>query len=450
MASTTSMIERLRMISRNLFFLILLALLSGCSFLTQKVESLATPVVALEARPDKFNKKNFYCSENNKIQLLLEDDSTLKYYRPLIPGLFETKSFGFIQKASMLSLIEMSRRPDEAAPSARLQYFLHFNHKDYYFDFHPKNLKAPGKMSYLKGLEVLLKTFDKSKNLSDLAQTLDQYLPPNINVSPELENFFQTYKKDLIKHDSSSDIFSKGGEVLTKHESFKRINLRELINSFNKDNISNDSFYEFSKNSLHKVSPEPADLALKCNFDINKDNSLTEELFFTEQRKSHYFALKENDNFFIAVSSAMVQKPLEEYGTHYFINMLPSPFPLPVCQFTNSMQNMVLFSSSGRNPAQHFKHLVSYDINQVDSFQSLEDLLKFSRHLFLSNPDRILYESKRGRKSQLDFFLTMNFPIYHVEALGDIMGVATFKNGKYENKSLITDDRSKARLWCGP
>ncbi|MDD4976334.1 MAG: hypothetical protein PHY93_18390 [Bacteriovorax sp.] len=123
---------------------------------------------------------------------------------------------------------------------------------------------------------------------------------------------------------------------------------------------------------------------------------------------------------------------------------------MPVCQFNNSLQDIILFSTSGRNPAQHLKHLVSYDISLVDSFQSLEELLKFSRHLFLSNPDRILYESKRGRKSQLDFFLSMNFPIYHVEALGDIIGAGIFKNARREDLSLIADDRSKARLWCSP
>ncbi|MDD4975028.1 MAG: hypothetical protein PHY93_11790, partial [Bacteriovorax sp.] len=147
------------------FFLIFILFCASCSFLTKKVESLAAPKT-LESKFDKFNKKNLYCYENNKIQLLLEDDSTLKYYRPLLPKLFETKNFSFIQKATMLSLIEMSRRPDKASPSARLQYFLRFNNKDYYFDFRPKRLEDNSKMSFLKGLDVLLKTFDKSKPLS--------------------------------------------------------------------------------------------------------------------------------------------------------------------------------------------------------------------------------------------------------------------------------------------
>ena len=175
-------------------------------------------------------------------------------------------------------------------------------------------------------------------------------------------------------------------------------------------------------------------MVVKCNFDVNKDN----------------LSLEEGSNFFIAVSSSLVQKPLQNLQSTYFIKSRPSPLPLPVCQFNNSIQDIVLFSTLGRNPAQHLKHLVAYDINQINSFQSFEELLKFSRHLFLNNPDRILYESKRGRKSQLNFFLSMNFPIYHVEALGDIIGLSSFIKGKTEEKSLIADDRSLAKLWCGP
>jgi hypothetical protein len=449
MAFTILMIELKRMINRRFFVLFFILICAGCSFLTKKVESLATPKV-LESKSDKSTKKNLYCYENNKIQLLLEDDSTLKFYRPLMPNIFETKHFSFIQKAAMLSLIEMSRRPDEASPSARLQYFLRFNNKDYYFDFQPKNLDDNSKMSFLKGLDVLLKTFDKTKSLYKLAETLDQNLPKNINISPDLESFLQTYKNDLIKNEYLTDTFFKGDEVLTKHESFKRTNYKQLINLYNSDNISNDSAYEFSKNSLVNIDTGPTGPALKCNLDINKEYSSKEDVLYKDQKTSHYFAIKEGNNFFIAVSSSIIQKPFKNYESTYFIKSRPSPVPLPVCQFNTSLQDIILFSSTGRNPAQHLKHLVSYDIGLVDSFQSLEELLKFSRHLFLSNPDRILYESKRGRKSQLDFFLSMNFPIYHVEALGDIIGAASFKNGRHEDLSLIADDRSKARLWCSP
>jgi hypothetical protein len=432
----------------SLLLALFIVLISSCTFLTKKVESIAAPVET-ESRSEKF-KKNLYCMENTKIQILLEDDLTLKYYRPFLPKIFEEKSFSFIQKAAMLSLIEMNRRPDKATPSARLQYFLRFNNKEYYFDFRSKNLQDANLMPYLKGVETLLKDFDKTKNLTSLADILDKNLPPNINVSPELESFLNIHKNDLLKNETLSNTFLKGDEVLTKYESFKRNNLKKILSSFNSDSTSNDSFYESSKNSLLKIDSDQSDLTLNCNVDINKNSNSKEDFILDDLKKSHYFALKENDNFFMAVSSVIIQKPLKNFESTYFIKSLSAPVPLPICQFKNSLQNIVLFSTTGRNPNQHLKHLVSYDINTIDSFRSLEELLKFSRHLFLNNPDRILYESKRGRKSQLDFFLSMNFPIYHVETLGDITGYASFKNGKHEDMGLIADDRGTAKLWCSP
>ncbi len=437
----------MRMINYSLPLLIFL--LSGCTFFSTKVESLASsseknaPIV-------KINKKNLHCPNNNKIQLMVEDDSTLKLYNTLIGSIFENKNYSFIQKSALLSLIEMSRRPDIASPTARLQYFLRFNGKVSYFDFRPIKLDDDSKMPYIKALDMLLKNFDSAKSLSKLAENLDQLVPQNINVSPEFENFLKAYKNELIKNETLSESFIKGDEVLTKHESFNRISYRKIIANYLSEKLNNDSYYEFSKNPLFPVNDGQTDLDLKCNTDISVENRVKDDLFYSSQKKSHYFALKDGDNFFIAVSSATIEKPLKNYANTYFLKTRVAPLPLPVCQFRNVREDIVLFSASGRNPAQHLKHLVTYDISLVDSYQSLEELLNFSRHLFLSTPDRILYESKRGRKSQLDFFLSMNFPIYHVDALGDIIGAASFIYNGRQNQGLIIDDRSAARLWCSP
>jgi len=432
-----------------LLLMMALSLIFSCSFLTKKVEQLSTPIVS-ENRPIKIFRKNLNCFENNKVQLLLEDDATFKFYIPLIPPLFETDSFSFIQKAAMLSLIEMGRRPDLATPTARLQYYLRFNKKNYYYDFRPKNLADDTKTSYLKGIDHLLKSYDKSKKLNQLAEILDRHIPKTMGVSPDLENFLQIHKNDLFKNDVLADTFLKGDEPLTKHESFKRINFKKLIDIYYKQNLSNDSDYEFSKNGLMEIPSGQSGLDLNCNVDINLESTLQSRQRPEDQSNSHYFAIKDGENFFIAVSSVITQKTLKNLNSTYFFKSLPSSYPLPICQFHNSIQDIVLFSSTGRNPAQHLKHLLIYDINLADSIPSLDELLKFSRHIFLNNPDRILYESKRGRKSQLDFFLSMDFPIYHVDSLGDIIGMAIFKNVKNEDKSLISDDRSRAKLWCGP
>jgi hypothetical protein len=255
------------MTNKFLFFFIAF-LLSGCSFFSKKVESLVEPEEKKVAITKP--KKNLHCSENNRLQLMLEDESTIKFYRPLIPTLFETKNFSFVQKAAMLSLIEMSRRPDEASPSARLQFFLRLNGKVSYFDFRPEYLDDDSKMPYIKGLEVLLKNFGSEKTLTRLAEILDQSVPQNINVGPGLESFLQTYKIALAKNDTLLETFFKGDEVLTKHESFKRISYKKVVSTFYADKLSKDNYYDSAKNSLFPVDVGLSNLSVKCNADINK------------------------------------------------------------------------------------------------------------------------------------------------------------------------------------
>jgi len=271
-----------------------------------------------------------------------------------------------------------------------------------------------------------------------------------MNISLELESFLQNNKDELLKVEQFNNTFFKGDEVLTKHEYFKRTSIKKLIASYYSEKIHAENLYETSGDALLDLTPKGANLELKCNVDINKDNPTREKEFFSEQNKYHYFAIKEGDNIFIAVSSAIIQKPFRNIDNTNFLRTKPGLTPLPVCQFKNNLQDITLFSMGNRNPAQHLKHFISYEIERANSFQSLEELMNFPRHLFLNDPDRILYESKRGRKSQLNLFLTMNFPIYHVDTLGEIFGVAAFNNNKQEERSLVVDERSQARIWCGP
>ena len=90
---------------KKFYFLLLVLFLCSCSFLSKKIESLVD--ISENKTPEVLskNKKALHCFENNKVQMLLEDESTFKYYHPFIPQLFEGKNYSFIQKAVMLSHI---------------------------------------------------------------------------------------------------------------------------------------------------------------------------------------------------------------------------------------------------------------------------------------------------------------------------------------------------------
>ena len=348
----------------------------------------------------------------------------------------------------MFSLLEMSRRPDEASPYSRLQVYLKRNGKTYYYDFRPKNLEDDTKMPFLKGLDYLTQKFVPQKSLLSMATQLDSIIPQGIGVSLEFENFLKDNRKELLKNDEFTNHFFKGDEIITRYETFNRINYRSIVEHYMKG-FAKTADYEFEKNGLTANKSAKESYETNCNYDLSKEISLRDEIMSADQKKSHYIALSEGEDFFLAVSSTTLFRPFKTTPKMgYFMKSRPTAFPLPICEFKGKNQEIVLFSSEGRNPIQHLQHLEAYEIDQVDSVFTLNELLGFSRHLFLSNPDRILYESKRGRKAQLDFFLEMNFPIYHVDSLGNIFGHARFMGDKQKESVLYSDDRSTARLWC--
>lgn len=423
----------------------LLFCLSSCSYLTKKFESLT------EKKKEKIttnsNKKN-YCPIDSKVQFISEDEFSLKFYKSLNPAIYENKNISFIEKSVMLALLEMSRRPDEASPYARLQVYLKLNGKNYYYDFRPKNLADDTKMPFLKGLDFLTQTFSPKRSLLSIATNLDNVIPKGIGVSLEFENFLKENRKELAKNEVLTENFFKGDEILTKYETFNRVSYKNTVEQY-LNGFSKNADYEYDKNGLTANKSKKENYETNCNYDLSKETSLRDEIMSADQKRSHYIALSEGEDYFLAVSSTTLFRPFKTTPKMgYFMKARPAAFPLPICEFKGKNQEIVLFSSEGRNPIQHLQHLEAYEIDQVDSAFTLNELLGFSRHLFLSNPDRILYESKRGRKAQLDFFLEMNFPIYHVDNLGNIFGHAKFKNDKRQESVLYSDDRSTASLWC--
>lgn len=427
------------------FSLLSLLLFSSCSYFTKNIESLTTkPKEILEPN---LKKKN-YCPGNSKLQYISEDEYTLKFYKSLHPNLFENKKFTFIEKSIMLSLLEMSRRPDEASPYSRFQVYVKKNGKAYYYDFRPKKIDDDLKMPFLKGLDYLAKKFASQHSLLFMANQLDSLIPPSIGVSLEFESFLKNNRQDLIQNNELTLHFIKGDETITRYETFDRISYKKIIEQYLKDFSKNED-YEFEKNELAAYQSVKENYTMNCNFDLSKEISPHDEILNTNQEKSHYIALSEGEDFFLAVTSSTHLKPFKTSPKmSYFMKLRPAALPLPICEFKGKNQEIILFSSEGRNPVQHLQHLEAYEIDQIDSSFALNELLNFSRHLFLSNPDRILYESLRGRKAQLDFFLEMNFPIYHVNAIGNIFGYATFNNDRPKESALYSDDRSTARLWC--
>jgi hypothetical protein len=429
----------------------ILTVLTGCGFFSNKVEKIVEKEELKNYPVVKPAKKDLFCHEKSTQQILIEDEPTQKFYKPILSSLIENKNYSFTERAAMFSFIEMLRRPDAASPTSRFQFFLRLKGKDYYYDFYPDTKNGKASMPYMKGIEFLIKNLDGHSDFQKIVDRLETNVPSTFNVSSELEIFLQNHRKSISLNDELTEYFFKGDEILTKHESFKRLSFKKIYQQYKMLKYNSDSLYMPNEFQLRDVYTGTSDLKLNCNLDINKENISNEDIVQSKiSKNSHYFALMDGNNFFIATTSSVIPEKLENIKGTYFFKLISPSVPLPICEYKTQSQDTILFSTKGRLPSQHLRHLVTYDIGLADSQETIQELLTFSRHLFLSNPDRILYESKRGRKSQLDFFLSMNFPIYHVSVLGDIMGASIFNNKTESSKSLLIDDRSNSRLKCAP
>jgi hypothetical protein len=106
---------------------------------------------------------------------------------------------------------------------------------------------------------------------------------------------------------------------------------------------------------------------------------------------------------------------------------------------------MWLFSNASRDPGQHLYHLFRYGLAQVSSTQEVDKLLRHSRHLFLSDPVRLVIESDRSQDSQIENLLKLNIPIYNAEKLGNVWAYTQFQR---EGAHFIIDDRNFGAFSC--
>jgi len=154
------------------------------------------------------------------MQLIIEDDSALKFYSPLFSKLFKNKNYNFFQKTAILSMLEMLRRPDRATPSSRIQFYIHSQDLNQYYDFRPKDLDLKNSLPLLKAIEYILSLSPQKQSVVSLAKNIDQLHIHSFPVSSDFEQFLINHKKEILKDSNLAIYYSKGDDLLTKHENF--------------------------------------------------------------------------------------------------------------------------------------------------------------------------------------------------------------------------------------
>jgi hypothetical protein len=344
--------------------------------------------------------------------------------------------FKFIDKAVLWSLYQFNLRPDTSSPSSKLQIFLKINGKDEYFHFFSK---AEDTFPTLYGLEALLKKYNSKYSLYTLAKIADAQFKNHYKVSKNFEDFLYNNREELRKNSTFKRYFFRGDETLRENENISAYALTNIIRLYqqkkkNKDYQLSQKLFSYDKSIRFKS---------QCNYDMNMySNSIY--LIHKDFIKSHLFGIKDGTNFLLA-STSQDLGALTQLNNSPFFKGRSQSRSAAFCKFNfEKDQNIWMTSTESRDPGQHLYHLIEYGIEKVKTIEDLDQIMRFSRHLFLENPHRLIIESKRSSQEQLDRILKIDIPIYNANQLGKVWG---FYSTRGLHKFII-DDRGKGEVSC--
>ncbi|MFY7993212.1 MAG: hypothetical protein ACOVP4_07975 [Bacteriovoracaceae bacterium] len=409
-------------------------LFGGCSFFINKIDSNV-----LEKEHIKVERPYVptYCyNEKPSLQLVGTNKDAQDQYRAFIKG----KKLSFIDKVVFWSLIQFQIRPDLSSPTARLQYVIRHQKEIFYFDFFSEDQQ--NQYPYLAGLDYLLQIYKARKPLSWYTKELDQF-KFSFKTGRSLAQFLDEHKDQIKKDQNLVKAFYRGNEVLKEDERLPVLNFSQIEKNYQtklKDQriVSNASLFDFVKTkSVHTI----------CNYDFTLyENSIF--LIDKKQNPSNIFGVAEDDSAFMATSGQRLDglKSVLNEPVFQGVSKVRSSAVCIIEKTTKSGQDfMWLFSNASRDPGQHLYHLFRYGLTKVSTTQDVDKLLRHSRHLFLSEPVRLVIESERSQNQQIENLLKLNIPIYNSEKLGNVWAYTQFQK---EGAHFIIDDRNFGAYSC--
>jgi len=378
---------------------ILLILIVSCTLVVPKSSDL---------RDIKEISQNISCEKPAKIQLFSSqkviNDNFYEFYSSDNP-------FNQTSLISAWMLIQMNYRPDLTSENSQFLATIIKGSKTYVFDSYTNN------HNYLNFIAYFNLRFNGSHSLGQIAKIINKDHPKNFRISGDFSQYLKKNLKFIKKSKILSAHFLRGSEYLRENERLKPLNFSHITKRA-KD-------LKFKQTKLKKSGE------LYCNtsqFKTIRSSSL-----------SNSFSIKIG-NFIVMMSTSQINQ--FSPGPNFFLKTSMSKFPKTLCYFNNKISAW-LISDQGRSPYQHLNHLAQFNIHQSMDKKELEEYLNFSRHLILKNPIRLIYESNRGSRDQLDKLLKFDIPIYYSGNLGNIFGVA-----KDRHSYLLKDNRVASEIKC--
>lgn len=328
-------------------------------------------------------------------------------------------------------LLEMYYNPDSITDRSRVQLFYKTKLKNKYIE------TLDSKAGILNHLNQFLKIEKSIKTLSELNQNVLTKIPNGILASHSLAKFISTNKKEISKNPLLATLFLKGDDTLAPFETFKKVPLK-IPTKFQNSEFKTESqltSYPLETNTIH------------CNFDLAQIQEFTSSLTKSENTDAYYFGKQmNNDEMYIVVISSNIKSDLKNTNDHYLITGEETKEAIPFCFQQLDHKFIYSISTEGRDPAQHLSHFLDYGLFESENLIDLVGHMKFTRHLFLKNPDRLLFESQKARTEQMSFYHTMNIPLYHMEKIGNVLFWGQFN--KRKEASFIIDERGTGEIRC--
>jgi hypothetical protein len=387
----------------------------------------------------KATKTKNYCEKTKSFSLVSENEKNQESFKSFLAELKTKYKLTFADEIALWSLLQMNIRPDLSSPSSKLQFFIKQNKRTNFFHIFTKN-KQKG-YPYLHGISLILKKYRSNYNLLQLAQLFDSSYKKRIFVTESFESFLKTKKDKLKAMSSLKRHYIRGDETLKKNETISKQKLSPLVKEYYKQlrnteySVSNYLF-NYKRNNL---------INAQCNYDMGLYSSSI-YLIHKDIIQSNSFGLKKGNSAFMADSTQEI-KEITTLGKTLYFKGTSQTRSTAMCQFNLPLKEqweLWLISTQSRDPGQHLFHLMEYGLHDMQKLSQIDGLLKFSRHLFLKNPIRLILESERSNPEQLNELLKLNMPIYNANKLAKIWGYYSNNN----KKSFVVDERRPGSLTC--
>lgn len=415
-----------------MFKLLLLFTLSSCAFFINKIDS---PIEKDPAILKKEPVQSGYCPIEKKVdfQLVGTSDNSQSVYSEFIR---QQKGLDFLDHFALWNLFQLSIRPDQSSATSRFQVLFHDDQKTYYFDFFSE--ETENQYPFLYGIEWILKKFGKKRTLESYAALLSSGTAGKLKIGKDFESFLIKNLAAIKNNPLLEPYYFRGADVLKENETSPLLDYQKVLKLY-RSSIQNQKI--IVNTTLTPFITEKG-LSGSCNYDFNLyDNSI----FLIDKiiPVANLYGLSLMKSAFLASSSQKLEKIVSLHGLPLFKGE-SKVRSSAVCMIENNGNKIWAYSNLSRDPGQHLFHLVRYGLPRSQTTAEVDRLIKHSRHLFLSDPVRLIIESNRSSPEQVENLLKLNLPIYSADRLGNIWAYTFFKEGN----RFIIDDRNPGAFSC--